>query len=54
MESVIGIVLLVLAIWAIVKVIQSGADTGKKVLWVLLILFLPILGVVLWWFMGPK
>ena len=28
-----GLVVLIADIWAIVNILQSGADTGKKVLW---------------------
>ncbi|MBO5392595.1 MAG: PLDc N-terminal domain-containing protein, partial [Pseudomonas sp.] len=34
--------------------IKSGAGTGAKVLWVLLILFLPVLGLVIWAIAGPR
>jgi len=34
--------------------VQSSADSGKKVLWVVLVLVLPVLGFVLWWFLGPR
>ena len=49
-----GLILLVLDIWAIVKVVQSSATTGKKVLWVVLILMLPLVGLILWFFLGPR
>ncbi|MCL7420878.1 MAG: PLD nuclease N-terminal domain-containing protein [Methylobacter sp.] len=50
----LGFVILVLDIWAIIKVVQSGASTGMKVLWVVLILILPVVGLIIWWFAGPK
>jgi succinate dehydrogenase/fumarate reductase cytochrome b subunit len=53
-EGIFGFLLLVIDIWAIVRIIQSNASTGKKVLWIVLILLLPLLGVILWWFLGPK
>lgn len=53
-EGFFGFLLLVLNIWAIVRIIQSNASTGKKVLWIVLILLLPLLGIILWWFLGPK
>jgi len=34
--------------------VQSAADTGRKVLWVVLVIVLPVLGFVLWWFLGPR
>ena len=49
-----GIIILILDIWAIVSVINSGRDTGTKVLWVLLIFFLPLLGFIAWLLAGPK
>ncbi len=48
-----GLILLALNVWAIISVIGSGATTGRKVLWVLLILVLPLLGLILWLLFGP-
>jgi hypothetical protein len=52
--GLLGLVVLVLDIWAIVKVLGSAATTGMKVLWILIILILPVLGLILWFLMGPK
>jgi hypothetical protein len=49
-----GLILLVLNVWAIVKVSQSSAATGNKVLWIVLILVLPLVGLILWFLLGPK
>ncbi|PSJ18441.1 PLDc N-terminal domain-containing protein [Nitrosomonas supralitoralis] len=49
-----GLILLILNVWAIVKVVQSSAGTGNKVLWIVLILLLPIVGLILWYFLGPR
>lgn len=49
-----GLIILVLDVWALVKIIQSSADTGRKVLWIVLIIFLPVLGFILWFLLGPK
>lgn len=49
-----GLIVLVLDIWAIVSVVGSPVSTGKKVLWVLLILLLPILGFIIWLIAGPR
>ena len=41
--------------YAIVSVVQSnGVSTGKKVVWIILILFLPVLGWIIWWLAGPR
>lgn len=50
----LGFIVLVLDIWAIINIIKSNASTGMKVLWVILILFLPVVGLIIWWFAGPK
>ncbi len=50
----LGLILLVLDVWAIVKTVNSRASTGAKVLWVVLILLLPLLGFLLWLFLGPR
>lgn len=49
-----GLLVLVLDIWAIVSVIGSGAGTGSKVLWILLILILPLIGFIIWLIAGPR
>lgn len=48
-----GLIILILDIWAIVKIAQSGASTGAKVIWILLILLLPVVGFILWLLFGP-
>ncbi|MEJ8567729.1 PLD nuclease N-terminal domain-containing protein [Elongatibacter sediminis] len=53
-SGILGLLVLILDIWAIIKVIGSGATAGAKVLWVIVILVLPVLGLILWWFLGPK
>lgn len=49
-----GLIILALDIWAIVSVVRSDASSGKKVMWVLLIVILPVLGLILWGLMGPR
>ena len=50
--KILGLLQLALAIYAIVMIIQSGAETLHKVLWVLL-LVLPLVGLIIWGLMGP-
>jgi Phospholipase_D-nuclease N-terminal len=54
MEFIFGIIVLGLDIWAIVNVFGSSASTGAKVLWILLILILPVVGFIIWYFAGPR
>jgi hypothetical protein len=46
--GLLGLIILVLDIWAIVKTLDSGNTTGAKVFWIILILLLPVLGFILW------
>ncbi|MDP8986351.1 MAG: PLD nuclease N-terminal domain-containing protein [Pseudomonadota bacterium] len=53
-QGIGGLIVLIADVWALVNVFQSGADTGRKVLWTVLIIVLPLLGFILWYFLGPK
>lgn len=53
-NSLVGLIILALDIWAILNVLKSGADVGIKVLWILLILLLPVLGLIIWAIAGPR
>jgi succinate dehydrogenase/fumarate reductase cytochrome b subunit len=48
--------LLVLAgdIWAIINIFQSSVSNEKKLLWIIAVLLLPLLGLILWYFLGPR
>ena len=52
--GIIGLIILALDIWAIVKIVQSSASTSAKVIWLLIILILPVIGLILWLLAGPK
>ena len=52
--GILGLIVLILDIWAIVKTLGSSAGTGAKVLWIVIILVLPVLGLILWLLLGPK
>jgi hypothetical protein len=49
-----GLLILIADVWAIVNVVGSTSTTGKKVLWVVLILLLPVLGFIIWLLAGPR
>jgi len=52
--GLLGLIILVLDVWAMVKTVQSGAGTGAKVVWIVLIIVLPVFGFLLWLLFGPK
>ena len=49
-----GFIVLIADVWAIVNILQSGASTADKVLWTVIVILLPLLGFVLWFFLGPR
>jgi hypothetical protein len=49
-----GLIILIADVWAIVNIFQSAADTARKVIWTVLVFLLPVLGFILWYFLGPK
>ena len=53
-SGIFGVIFLLIAIWAIIKIINSSSSTGKKVLWIFFILFFPVVGLLIWFFFGPK
>jgi hypothetical protein len=53
MYSVIGLLILILDIFAIIKIIQSSASGAEKILWILAVLFFPVVGMIVWFFAGP-
>ena len=54
MDKVFGIIIFCLDVWAIASIINTNETTGKKILWVAIVALLPVVGLIIWWFAGPK
>ncbi len=52
--GILGLLILIANIWAIINIIQAKVDNVKKLLWIVLILLLPLLGLIIWFFAGPR
>jgi len=54
--EIVGLIILVLDVIAIANVLTGGGSVGHKLLWILLILLLPVIGMVLYFLLGrsPK
>lgn len=52
--SLWGLLVLIGDIWAIISILNSSASSEKKALWVVLVVLLPVLGLILWFFLGPR
>ncbi len=52
--GLLGLIWLIIVIWAIVKVAKSSAGGLAKLLWILALLFFPLVGLIVWLLFGPK
>ncbi|MDQ2070881.1 PLDc N-terminal domain-containing protein [Natronospira bacteriovora] len=52
--GLLGFIWLVIVIWAILRTAQSPAGNLEKALWIVILLVLPVLGLILWFLLGPK
>ena len=48
-----GLIILIVDIFAIVMVLQSSAKSIEKLIWSLVVLLLPLIGLIIWYFAGP-
>ena len=53
-NSLWGVLVLAGDIWALINIFQSAASNEKKLVWILVVLLLPVLGLILWYFLGPR
>lgn len=49
-----GLLVLAADLYALFSIFSSNETVGKKVVWTLLVLLLPLLGFVIWWLAGPR
>ena len=52
--GLLGVLILAGDIWAIINILQSSTSNEKKLLWTLVVVLLPLLGLILWFFLGPR
>jgi len=53
MEAIVGLLVLVANVYAIIKIFQSSAEALTKAIWIVVILLLPVIGLIIWYFAGP-
>lgn len=54
LNSLFGLVVFGLDVWAIASILNANVETGQKVLWIALVVILPVIGFLIWYFAGPK
>ena len=52
--SLAGLIIFILDVIAIIRVLKSSRSAGSKLLWMLLILFFPVGGVIIYFVFGSK
>ncbi len=52
--SVWGLLILAGDVWAIINILQSSVSNEKKLIWIIAVVLLPLLGLILWFFLGPR
>lgn len=48
-----GLIILIADIFAIMMILQSSAKAIEKLVWSLVVLLLPLIGLIFWYFAGP-
>ena len=54
MGRIISFIILIIDIVVIVDIVKSSKDTEKKILWIIAVIFLPVLGPILYYVIGKK
>jgi succinate dehydrogenase/fumarate reductase cytochrome b subunit len=52
-NGIVGLIVLVLDVYAILMILQSSAKTVEKLIWAIVVTLLPLLGLIIWYFAGP-
>lgn len=52
--GILGLIWLIIIVWAIVKVAKSSAGGLAKLVWILVLLIFPLVGLIAWFLFGPK
>lgn len=52
--SICGMAILVADVYALINILDSNVTSGRKLLWGLVVFFMPFVGFILWFFFGPR
>ena len=52
--TIVTILIVLMDIWVITSVFRSEKPSGTKMMWAVLVIVLPVVGVVIWALMGPR
>ncbi|MDY7114804.1 PLDc N-terminal domain-containing protein [Halomonas sp. SSL-5] len=52
--GLLSLIWLIIVIWAIVKVAKSSASGLAKLIWIVVLLIFPLVGLIVWFLFGPR
>jgi Phospholipase_D-nuclease N-terminal len=52
--GILGLLILIADVWAIVNIFQSTASTERKVIWTVIVIVAPVIGLIFWLLLGPR
>lgn len=54
MARLVALLILIIDVIVVIDILKSNKDNEKKMLWIIAVVFLPILGPILYYFVGKK
>ena len=54
LEGILGLIHLILVIWAVISIWGSAAAGMVKLMWSFIVFVFPLIGLIIWFFAGPK
>lgn len=54
LTGLMGLIVCCADIYAILTILKSRVTLGAKILWCLLVILLPVLGLIIWYVAGPR
>ena len=54
MGRLFGLIILIIDVVVIFDILRGNKDMEKKILWIIAVIFLPVLGPLLYYFIGKK
>ena len=54
LHAILGLIILILDIVAILSVVGGTSPLGRKVLWIVIVLLFPVLGVIIYFLVGQS
>ena len=51
--GVAGLIWLIVLIWAVIQTLQSATGGLGKLLWILILVCFPLVGLIFWFLLGP-